>query len=470
MTSSPVPDPGHATADLLARYDRPGPRYTSYPTAIAFHEGFTEADYRARLALADAQPDEPLSLYAHQPFCQERCLYCGCNVVISPHGAGSSPYLDNLIAEIRLLAEALPHRRMLSQLHWGGGTPTYYPPGDLARLHAVVTEHFEFTADAEIGIEVDPRVTSFEHIDTLAALGWNRLSAGVQDFSPEVQEAVHRIQSFESTRDLIQHARENGFTSINIDLIYGLPFQSVAGFARTLEQVIAIRPERVAVYSFAFVPWIKGHMRHLPPESLPGPELKLELLALAIDRFTAAGYVTIGMDHFALPHDELARAAEAGTLSRNFMGYTVQSARDMVAVGISAIGDVQGAFVQNVKKLPAYGQAIAAGKFPVEKGYALTEDDTLRRYVITELMCNARLDLKAVETRFGRPFADLFAVELAELEAPGGPVADGMVELSPGWIRLTPLGRRFVRNVAMIFDRHLREDAPGEKPVFSRTV
>ncbi len=458
------------TAEQIARYDRPGPRYTSYPTAISFHEGFTEADYIERLARADAHADEPLSLYAHLPFCQERCLYCGCNVIITPHRAVAAPYLTQIVKELDLLAARLPHRRKLSQMHWGGGTPTYYEPEQMVALWKAVTDRFEFTPDAELGVEVDPRVTSFEHIDALSELGLNRLSAGVQDFAPEVQEAVHRVQSFEATKALVEHARKRGIKSTNLDLIFGLPYQTVDGFRRTLEQVLEIRPERLAVYSFAFVPWIKGHMKHLPPESLPGPNLKLELLATAIDVFTGAGYKAIGMDHFALPEDEMALAADKGTLSRNFMGYTVQSARDMVAVGISSIGDVQGAFVQNVKKLSTYNAAIDAGRFPVERGYALTEDDTLRRHVITEIMCNARLDTADVERRFGLPFATAFATEMAELTAKGGLVDDGLVELSPGWIRLTPLGRRFVRNVAMVFDRHLRETKASERPVFSRTV
>jgi oxygen-independent coproporphyrinogen-3 oxidase len=419
---------------------------------------------------ADAHANEPLSLYAHLPFCQERCLYCGCNVIITPHRSVAAPYLDRIVSELDLLARHLPHRRKLSQMHWGGGTPTYYEPEQMVALFKAVTERFEFTKDAEIGVEVDPRVTSFEHIDALTALGLNRLSAGVQDFAPDVQAAVHRVQSFESTKALVEHARTRGIRSTNLDLIFGLPYQTLDGFRRTLEQVLEIRPERLAVYSFAFVPWIKGHMRHLPPESLPGPELKLDLLALAIDVFTGSGYRAIGMDHFALPDDEMALAADKGTLSRNFMGYTVQSARDMVAVGISSIGDVQGAFVQNVKKLSTYNAAIDAGRFPIERGYALSEDDERRRWLITEIMCNARVEMAAFERRFGASFGDTFADELRDLAAKGGLIDDGMVQLDAGWIRLTPLGRRFVRNVAMVFDRHLRESKSGDRPVFSRTV
>jgi oxygen-independent coproporphyrinogen-3 oxidase len=468
--SNPAKQPSRPTIELIARYDRPGPRYTSYPTAISFHEGFTEADYRGRLAAADRIADEPLSFYAHLPFCRERCLFCGCNVIITPHPEVAQPYMARVIAENDLLAQALPNRRSISQLHWGGGTPTYYPAADLTRLFETVKKHFTFTPDAEIGIEVDPRVTSAEHVKTLAGLGFNRISAGVQDFAPEVQEAIHRIQSVEATRAIVDLARSEGMQSVNLDLIYGLPYQTAAGFARTLEQVIELRPERVAVYSFAFVPWIKGHMRHLPATSLPGPELKLELLALAFDAFIGAGYRAIGMDHFALPEDELARAADKGTLSRNFMGYTVQSARDMVGVGVSSIGDVQGAYVQNVKKLPTYYEAIDAGRFPVERGYALDADDRIRRHVITEIMCNARVVPSDVARRFTVDFDAYFAHERAELAKPGGLVDDGLVAFEKDAIVVTPLGAPFVRLVAMVFDRHLRTTMKDAKPVFSRTV
>lgn len=458
------------TAGLIRRYDLRGPRYTSYPTAVSFHEGFGETAYRERLAQADARGDEPLSMYAHLPFCEARCLYCGCNVVISPHRAVAQPYLEHLLKELDLLAAALPHRRRLSQMQWGGGTPTYYATPDLTRLFAAVCERFSFTGDAEIGIEVDPRVTSFEQVDALAGLGFNRISAGVQDFDPAVQQAIGRVQGVEQTRALVERARTAGFRSVNLDLIYGLPLQSKEGFGRTLEHMLAIRPERVAVYSFAFVPWLKGHMRRIDPASLPGPELKLELLALAYDAFTGAGYRAVGMDHFALPGDDMARAADAGTLSRNFMGYTVQSARDLVGIGISAIGDVQDAFVQNLKKLPAYYAALDAGRFPVERGYALDDDDRVRRFVITEIMCNARLDFASVEARFGGAFERDFATELAALGATGGPIADGLLERIPGGLRVTERGRPFVRVVAMAFDRHLRAATAGDTPVFSRTV
>jgi oxygen-independent coproporphyrinogen-3 oxidase len=459
-----------STAQLLEHYDRPGPRYTSYPTAVEFHDGFGESEYRERLAAADAHADQPLSLYAHLPFCEARCLYCACNIVVTRQRGVAADYLENLLLEVDLLASALPHRRLLSQMHWGGGTPTYYPAADLERLFHAIAERFRFTPDAEVGVEVDPRVTSPEQLRLLRRLGFNRVSMGIQDFDPRVQEAVHRVQSFEMTAELIRVARTEGFRSINVDLIYGLPYQTLDGFQRTLDQVAELRPERVAVYSFAFVPWIKPHMNHISAEALPAPAVKLALLARAIDAFTRDGYRTIGMDHFALPGDDLARALDDGSLHRNFMGYTVQSATDLVAVGISGIGDVRGAFAQNTKKLPEYAAALADRRFPIGCGYTLDGDDVLRRHVITRLMCDARLDLRDVERRFGVSFADTFATELEELASHGPWRTDGLLTLTPDALELTPLGRMFVRNVCMVFDRHLRQKAASERPVFSRTV
>jgi oxygen-independent coproporphyrinogen-3 oxidase len=458
------------TPDLLARYDRPGPRYTSYPTAVEFNAGVDAAAYVRSLALANARTEEPLSVYVHLPFCEERCAYCGCNVVITRHRDVANEYLDYLEREIDLLAEHLPSRRRVSQLHWGGGTPTYYASEQLERVFARLAKHFTFTADAEIGVEIDPRVTSAGQLDTLKRLGFNRLSMGVQDFAPEVQEAVNRIQSYEDTAALVTHARALGFRSINIDLIYGLPHQTVEGFSRTMEQVLTIRPERVAVYSFAFVPWMKAHMKHLADESLPGPDLKLALFGLARRGFLEAGYRQIGMDHFAVPEDELGRAIEQRALHRNFMGYTVQSARDMVALGVSGIGDVQNTFVQNTKKLNEYYAGLNAGRFPVERGYALDRDDEIRRHVITTLMCNGYLATADVEERFGISFEDYFSSELAELTAADSPQSDGLIAVTPAALEVTPLGQLFVRNICMVFDRYLRARTGGATPVFSRTV
>ncbi len=458
-----------ATADLLRKYDRPGPRYTSYPTAVEFTPAFDEAAYRARLAEAARHPAAPLSLYVHLPFCESRCSFCGCIVIITKRRDVAARYLGYLHREVAMLAAALGERRRVVQYHWGGGTPTYLRPGEMRRLHEEVCRQFEIDPEAEVAVEVDPRVTTHEQIDLLRALGFNRLSMGVQDFTPAVQAAINRYQEERETRRLFQYARRAGFTSINIDLVYGLPRQTLPTFEETLEAVVDLRPERVAVYSYAHVPWLRGNQKRIDPQELPPPSLKLELFAAAIDRFLAAGYQQIGMDHFAVPEDELARASRTRTLWRNFMGYTTRRAPDMVGVGISAIGDVAGAYAQNTKKLSVYYAALDAGRFPIERGYPRDRDDEIRRHVITELMCNFYVDARDVERRFGIVFADYFAIELAELTAPEGPRADGFVAVSDEGVEVLPPGRLFVRNICMIFDRYLRTHR-SERPVFSRTI
>ena len=455
------------TLALLRRYDRPGPRYTSYPTAVEFHEGFGEAAYREHLARAAAERERPLSLYLHLPFCEERCTFCGCMVIITKKREVAGRYLEYLHREIGLLAEHLGGRRRVVQYHWGGGTPTYLAPDQMVALQETVGRHFDVQAGAEVAIEVDPRVTSAEQLEVLRGLGFNRLSMGVQDFTPEVQRAVNRVQSEAETRAVFDRARELGYQSINVDLIYGLPFQTLDSFGRSVDSVVAMRPDRVAVYSFAHVPWIRGNQRKLRPEDLPSPELKLSLFVEARERFLEAGYQAIGMDHFALPEDEMARAARSRALHRNFMGYTVRPAPDMVGAGVSAIGDVAGAFAQNVKKLSTYYEALDAGRFPIERGYRLSADDQVRRHVITHLMCNFHIDGAEVSERFGIDFASYFARELEELRE--GPLVHGFLEMDGGRIDLTPTGRLFVRNVCMVFDRYLREKK-GDSPVFSRTV
>ncbi|AMY08611.1 Oxygen-independent coproporphyrinogen-III oxidase [Luteitalea pratensis] len=453
--------------DLLRRYDRPGPRYTSYPTAVEFHEGVDAGRYATHLAAAAAKPDAPLSLYVHLPFCESRCAFCGCSVVVTRKRQVAEQYLEYLFREIGMVAEALGRRRQVVQYHWGGGTPSYLSPDQMRALHQEVGRHFAIDPAGELALEVDPRVTSSEQIETLSALGFNRLSLGVQDFDPDVQQAIHRIQGVEATRALVAHARALGFASINVDLIYGLPRQDVDSFGRTVETVIDMRPDRVAAYSFAHVPWIRAHQKLLNVEELPSADRKLQLFVAARARFLAAGYRPIGMDHFALPDDDLARAAEAGTLHRNFMGYTTRPAPDMVGFGVSAIGDVAGAFVQNTRKLSAYYQAIDAGRLPVQRGYVLDEDDVVRRHVVTQLICNLQLDTRATARRFAIEFDTYFAIERRELTE--GPIAHGFLRDEGGVLRVTPTGRLFVRNICMIFDRHLREKR-GDAPVFSRTV
>ena len=464
-----VPSVIQVTPDLLRKYDRPGPRYTSYPTAVEFSTDYDAAAYFESLAQAAKRPSDPLSLYVHLPFCEHRCTFCGCNVVITRHREVEQKYLSYLHREIREVARRLQPRRKVVQYHWGGGTPTYLSLDEMRALQQVVTECFDIAPDAEAAIEVDPRVTSREQIDLLRAMGFNRLSMGVQDFDPEVQAIINRNQTEQQTRDLFEYSRRAGFGSINIDLIYGLPLQRAETFSNTLKSVIELRAERVAVYSYAHVPWLRTQQKGFDPAMLPSAEQKLELFCLARDAFLKAGYRPIGMDHFAVPEDELAKAVQTRTLSRNFMGYTVKSAPDMIGVGVSAIGDVAGAYAQNQKKLPRYYDAIDKGSLPIDRGYRLSADDQIRRFVITQLMCNFHLDKRAVEARYGIGFDQTFERELAELSAPDGLVENGFVTLGADALQVEPLGRLFVRNVAMVFDRYLA-NKKSDTPIFSRTV
>ncbi len=455
------------TPDLLQRYDRPGPRYTSYPTAPLFNDGFGQADYLERLHLASQRADEPLSMYVHLPFCHERCTFCGCNVVISPRRGPEEDYLDTLERELELLAESLGPRRSLNQLHWGGGTPTFLSPQQCERLFDAITSRFPLTAGAEVAIEVDPCVTTMDHLSTLARLGFNRISMGLQDTNPEVQRAVKRIQPLELTRDHVVEARRLGFTSVNIDLIYGLPLQTAESFRDCVQSVIAVlAPDRVACFSYAHVPWIKPHQKQLDESALPGGWEKFSLFTGAASEFVEAGYAFIGFDHFARPDDDLARALAEDRIHRNFMGYTVMPAADQVGVGVTAIGDVAGSYAANIKILPAYKRAIDAGRFPIERGLVRTAEDELRGAVIRRLICTLRLDFDWVETEFGIDPRVRFADALEQLV----PMAeDGLVEIGADGLSVTPRGRFFLRNLCMPFDAYLGAK-DGDQPRFSRTV
>jgi oxygen-independent coproporphyrinogen-3 oxidase len=457
-----------ATPDLVSTFDRPGPRYTSYPTAVEFSEQFGQQAYLERLDQAAALAREPLSLYVHLPFCEARCSFCGCSVIVTEKRWVAARYLEYLKREIELLASRLKGRRRVVQHHWGGGTPTYLEPAQLADLFAAISHHFDIDPRGEIAIEVDPRATTPEHVDALRSLGFNRLSLGVQDFTERVQEAINRRQPEAQTRRLFSYSREAGFESINIDLIYGLPFQTLDTFGRTIDAVIDMRPERLAVYSYAHVPWIRGNQKRIDPRDLPAASLKFELFSVALEKLLAAGYTQIGMDHFAVPSDELARAASNGALHRNFMGYTTRPAADMLGAGLSAIGEVRHAFAQNTKKLSTYYAALEAGRFPIERGLVLGTDDLVRRHVITQLMCNFTVRKVDFEGRFGVSFDSYFAAELKELAAPDGPLGVGFVRLARDRVDVLPPGRRFVRNICMVFDRYLRRHDAA--PVFSRTV
>jgi len=452
------------SGELLRKYDRAGPRYTSYPTAPEWSPAFGAVEYREHLARAERQGG-PLSLYVHLPFCQEMCRFCGCNVIATHDRTRADAYLSVLEKEVALVAERLPTRRRVSQLHWGGGTPTFLDERQLTRCHAILARHFAFLPRAEKAIEIDPAVTTRSQIETLAGLGFNRISMGVQDFEHRVQEVVGRIQGEEETAELVRAARENGFGGVNLDLIYGLPYQTPQSWRRTLERIVAIHPDRLAVFGFAYVPWAKPHQRLLPQEALPPPELRVELFLAAVEAFTGAGYRLIGLDHFALESDELARAQVAGTLFRNFQGYTVRPADDTVAFGMTSISDVGGAYAQNRHKLRDWASEVERGALPVERGAALSSDDLLRRHAINQVMCQLRLDLREIEERFGPEARAALSAELtgaAEMEA------DGLVTFDGNVLRVTPLGQLLVRNVAMLFDAYLKRE--GGRKQFSRTV
>jgi oxygen-independent coproporphyrinogen-3 oxidase len=469
VTNPVIPAPPRGdTASLIRQYDRPGPRYTSYPTAVEFSGAFDEAAYRARLRMAAVADRDPVSLYVHLPFCAERCTYCGCTMIAAKSAGLAARYLDYIDREVALLSEHLGTRRRVVQHPGGGGTPTFLDVGQIARLHDTIARHFEIDPQAEVAIEIDPRVTTHEQLVLLRALGFNRLSMGVQDFTPEVQEAIGRRQSAAATRELYGFAREIGFDSINLDLVYGLPRQTLNSFTKTLASIVGMQPDRVAVYSYAHVPWLRPHQKLIDAADLPGAALKFELIGAAVDAFGGAGYVPIGMDHFARPDDDLAVAARELRLHRNFMGYTTRPAADMLGLGLSAIGDVRGAFAQNHRKLSGYYAALDAGRFPVERGYVLDADDLVRRHVITQLMCNFRVDLRTVEQTFGIDFSSYFAPELQALERAGGPADDGFVEISSEALEVLPAGRLFVRTICMTFDRYLASHRGTQ--TFSRTI
>ncbi|BDG08332.1 oxygen-independent coproporphyrinogen III oxidase [Anaeromyxobacter paludicola] len=452
--------------ELIKKYDRPGPRYTSYPTAPEWTEAFGAQAYEEHLARADAQGG-PVSIYVHLPFCREMCRFCGCNVIATHDRTRPDGYLDVLEKEVALVAARLPHRREVTQLHWGGGTPTFLDLKQLQRCHDILTKHFHVPKEAEQSIEVDPAITSRAQVELLARLGFNRISMGVQDFEPRVQQAVGRIQTEKETADLVQAARDNGFEGVNLDLIYGLPFQTLDSWRHTLERILAIHPDRMAVFGYAHVPWAKPHQKLLPVSELPTTEQRVQLFLTAAETFGNAGYRQIGLDHFALESDELARAQDEGYLTRNFQGYTTRHADETVAFGMTSISDVGGCYAQNAHRLKDWGDLVEAGKLPVQKGTVQTADDVLRRFTINRVMCLFRLDLREIAEKFGAEARQTIEASLQtgvkELQA------DGLVTFDGDLLSVTPLGRLLVRNVAMLFDAYLPKHA-GQKTTFSRTV
>jgi oxygen-independent coproporphyrinogen III oxidase len=453
--------------DLLKKYDVPGPRYTSYPTAPYFHEGIGEKDYKAHIHKDDENlRNGDLSIYFHLPFCDTLCYFCGCNMMVTRNHDRIDEYIDYLEKEIRLLKKEISPGRKIIQLHWGGGTPTHLSPDQITRLGNIIHAYFDFREDAEVGVEIDPRELTFEHMKALQEAGFNRCSMGVQDFDPKVQQAVNRIQPEKVTRQAVEWAKALGFRSLNLDLMYGLPHQHAGQYETTLEKILALDPDRLAVFNYAHLPDMIKHQRLIKEEWIPPREEKLRLLKMSIETLTEAGYVYIGMDHFAKPDDELTIAMNKGTLYRNFQGYSTHAGINLFAFGITSIGMLSDLYIQNFKKFPEYYEAIDNGRLPVMRGIRLNEDDLLRRDVITRLMCNFQLEKKAIELQYGINFNNYFEHALKSLETFQ---EDGLVKLETDHIRVLPAGRLLIRNIAMNFDAYLMKKEKN-KPKFSRTV
>ncbi len=452
---------------LLKKYNRAGPRYTSYPTAVQFGPEFTAADYAKELQATntgDGLPD--LSLYVHLPFCKSLCYFCGCTMLITHSRERIATYLDSLAKEIRAVAEMTNPRRRVVQMHWGGGTPSYLSTAETADLIGLLKDSFPFANDAEISAEIDPRNLPEGYLRAIRETGFNRVSFGVQDFHPDVQRAVNRIQPETLTRSVMSESRELGFESVNVDLIYGLPHQTAGTFAETLDKIIEIDPDRIAVFNYAYVPWLKPHQRVIPEDTLPSAEERLQLLKLAVERLTGAGYAYLGMDHFAKPDDELAVAARNGVLHRNFQGYTTHGDAEIYAMGMSSISQLANVYAQNEKDEKQYHERVDRGELPTIVGYRLNDDDHVRRFVIMQIMCNSVVRKNDMKARYGIDFDSYFA---GSLDALGGFVDDGLVELLEDRLEVSEKGRLVIRNIAMAFDAHL-ESGPGRGPTYSRTV
>ena len=451
---------------LIRKYGGNGPRYTSYPTADRFIEAFDDRAYGHYLGQRDVGRLAPaLGLYLHVPFCDTLCFYCACNKIATRDRARAHRYAAAVEREIKLVGAALGRERKVARMHWGGGTPTFLSEEDFARLIGRLRDTFDFDPHGEYAIEVDPRRAGPERIAHLAKLGFNRLSVGVQDFDPAVQRAVNRIQSVEETVAVIDAARRHGFGSVNVDLIYGLPKQTVEGFEATLREVIACAPDRIALYSYAHLPALFKPQRRIQQAELPQPDVKLALLGNAIERFTEAGYGYIGMDHFAKPTDELAIAQAQGRLTRDFQGYSVGGDSDLIGFGVSAIGKIGPTYCQNVKQQDEYQMMLESGRLPVLRGIELSHDDLLRRAVIQALSCQFAVAKESFEIAHLIEFDRYFAVEMKDLEQFA---SDGLVEMEDSWIMVTPRGRLMVRAVCMVFDRYLR--AARERGGYSRVV
>jgi oxygen-independent coproporphyrinogen-3 oxidase len=450
--------------DLIHRYDKSGPRYTSYPTALELHEGFGDAEYRQHIEKSNAKGG-PLSLYFHIPFCDTVCFFCGCNKIITKNRAHSAPYLESLFKEIALQGGLFDKNRKVNQLHWGGGTPTFLSFEQMHGLMNVTRTHFNLHNDdsGEYSIEVDPRETDDLTIAQLRGLGFNRISLGLQDFDPAVQKAVNRLQSKEQTFAVLEAARKEGFRSTNIDLIYGLPLQTEQSFAKTLDAVLEYSPDRFSIFNYAHMPSRFKTQRQINETDLPSPAIKLDILQMVGQKLTDAGYVYIGMDHFAKPDDELAIAQREGKLYRNFQGYSTHSDCDLIGLGVTSIGRVGDAYMQNFKELHQYHESIASNKLAVFRGVDLDADDQLRRAVITQLICHFKLSFSAIEREFAIGFTDYFAPEVENLRLME---TDGLLSLLGDELKVLPAGRLLIRNICMVFDKYLAK----KQQQFSRVI
>ena len=453
----------HLDLDLVRKYNVPGPRYTSYPPATKFTEAVAWPQLADEL-VTNNRTDRDLSLYFHLPFCKTLCWFCGCTTVITTQQGQSATYIKYLKKELAQMAAVVNPRRKVVQLHWGGGTPTFLKPPEIRELGQAIRDQFKFAPNIEAGVEIDPRRITPDHLQALRDAGFNRASLGVQDFDPKVQKAVHRIQPREMTAGVIKELRELGFESVNVDLIYGLPFQTVESFEKTLDQVLELSPDRLAIFSYAHVPWIKPSQKILE-KALPSADTKLQLLRLIVEKLTGVGkYIYIGMDHFARRDDELAVAQRNKTLHRNFQGYSTRGGTDIYAFGMSAISQTQNAYWQNLKDLPTYYGALDAGKVPILRGYVLTDDDKIRRETIMRLMCDLELNYDDMSRKLGVNFPDYFA---GELEALADLRADGLIKQSSSGFEVTKQGRFFIRNIAMRFDAYLPKETERR---FSKTI
>lgn len=454
-------------AKLLRKYNQSVPRYTSYPPATELKPDFELLDFRAAIAVGNYKKT-PLSLYCHIPFCETACYFCGCNTVITQRKQVAELYLDYMARNIHAYANLIERERLVHQMHWGGGTPNYLSQKQVEKLWTILNDHFSFAPNAEISIEVNPRYLKREYVFFLKDLGFNRISFGIQDFNPQVQEAVNRIQSEAMLFNVMEWMREAGFESVNVDLIYGLPFQTLNTFRDTIHKTIALSPERIAVFNFAYVPWLKPIQKRLPKEAIPPASVKLDILQMSIEELSANGYQFIGMDHFAKPTDELAIAQQQGQLHRNFQGYTTKPESDLIGFGISSISMLYDVYVQNYKRLKDFYKAIDANILPVERGVTLSQEDIIRRTVIMELMCNFQLSKSEFEEKyhlsFDRDFDEYFAAEIGELKKLEN---DGLVRISHNHIEVTPVGRLLIRNIASVFDTYLRNKKVS---IFSKAI